>query len=58
MSDISLPQGVEIVALTHEDDKSVVSIHLPRVEAESTEPAETSAEVPASAQKGEEESKE
>lgn len=54
LSDIKLPKGVEIIALTHDDDKPVVSIHLPRVEeepvaAESAEPA--SAEVPAIAQK-------
>jgi len=54
LSDIKLPKGVEIVALTHEDDKPVVSIHLPRIEEESVveESAEpVSAEVPAIAQK-------
>jgi large subunit ribosomal protein L25 len=58
LSDIKLPKGVEIVALLHEDDKPVVSIHLPRIEEEpvveeSAEPV--SAEVPAIAQKSAEE---
>ena|SRR3990167_2555427 len=54
LSDIKLPKGVEIVALTHEDDKPVVSIHMPRIEEEPVveEAAEPiSAEVPAMAQK-------
>ena len=54
LSDIKLPKGVEIVALTHDDDKPVVSIHLPRIEEEPVveEVAEPlSAEVPAIAQK-------
>ena len=59
LSDIKLPKGVEITALTHEDNKPIASMHLPRVEIEE-EPAaaaeeETApSEVPASAQKGEE----
>jgi large subunit ribosomal protein L25 len=58
LSDIKLPKGVEIVALTHDDDKPVVSIHMPRIEEEpvveeSAEPI--SAEVPAIAQKSPEE---
>lgn len=56
LSEIKLPQGVEIVALAHGDDRPVVSIHIPRVE-EEPEPEETAevppAEVPATAQKGE-----
>jgi large subunit ribosomal protein L25 len=58
LSDIKLPKGVEIVALLHEDDKPVVSIHLPRIEEEPAveEAAEpVSAEVPAMAQKSPEE---
>ncbi|VVC76700.1 50S ribosomal protein L25 [Aquicella siphonis] len=57
LSDIKLPKGVEIVALSHDDDKPVVSVHMPRVEeepvVEETE-APAPSEVPAIAQKGEE----
>jgi len=58
LSDIKMPKGVEIVALTHDDDKPVVSIHMPRIEEEPvaeevSEPI--SAEVPAIAQKSPEE---
>tara|TARA_R110000868_G_scaffold133035_4_gene344441 strand:+ start:166 stop:885 length:720 start_codon:yes stop_codon:yes gene_type:complete len=60
LSDLKLPKGVEIVALTHDDDRPVVSIHVPRVEAEpeveeEEEGAPVSAEVPAMAQKSPEE---
>jgi large subunit ribosomal protein L25 len=62
LSAIPLPQGVEIVALAHGDDKAVVSVHLPRVEEEPVVEEETEApapsEVPAMAQKGEEEPEE
>ncbi|HTM63404.1 MAG TPA: 50S ribosomal protein L25/general stress protein Ctc [Gammaproteobacteria bacterium] len=54
LSDIKLPKGVDIVALLHEDDKPVVSVHMPRIEEEPVveEAAEpVSAEVPAMAQK-------
>ncbi len=54
LSDIPLPKGVEIVALTHDDNRSVVSIHMPRIEEEPEveAPVETApSEVPASAQK-------
>jgi large subunit ribosomal protein L25 len=55
LSDIKLPKGVEIVALTHDDNKPVVSVHLPRIEeepvVEETE-APAPSEVPATAQKG------
>jgi large subunit ribosomal protein L25 len=54
LSDLKLPKGVEIVALTHDDDKPVVSIHMPRIEEEPVEEetdAPISAEVPAIAQK-------
>ncbi|MGE3921143.1 MAG: 50S ribosomal protein L25/general stress protein Ctc [Gammaproteobacteria bacterium] len=39
LSDIKLPKGVEIVALMHNDDKPVVSIHLPRAMKEEEETA-------------------
>lgn len=55
LSDIQLPKGVEIVALTHDDDKPIVSIHLPRMEeepvVEETAAEVLPAEVPAIAQK-------
>ena len=48
LSQIPLPAGVELIALTHEDDRSVVNIHLPRAVAEEeTTAAPASAEVPA-----------
>lgn len=57
LSAIPLPQGVEIVALIHGDDKPVVSVHMPRVEeepvVEETEAPVAPSEVPAMAQKGE-----
>ena len=58
LSDIKLPKGVEIVALGHEDNKAVVSVHIPRVEEEPVEePTEApiASEVPAMAQKSAEE---
>lgn len=60
LSDIPLPKGVEIVALAHGDDKPVVSIHMPRVEEEPVveETEVPSADVPAIAQKGEDEGSE
>jgi large subunit ribosomal protein L25 len=55
LSNLKLPKGVEIIALSHDDDKPVVSIHMPRIEeepvAEETE-APAPSEVPAMAQKG------
>jgi large subunit ribosomal protein L25 len=59
LSDIKLPQGVELVALAHGDDKPVISVHMPRVEEPLSEETEAPApsEVPAIAQKGEEENK-
>lgn len=54
LSDIKLPNGVELVALTHGDDKPVVSIHMPRAEEIIPEEAPSASEVPAIAQKGEE----
>lgn len=54
ISDLKLPNGVESVALSHDDDKAIVSIHMPRVEEEPEVVAEVPpAEVPAIAQKGE-----
>lgn len=57
LSDIKMPTGVEIVALTHGDDKPVVSVHLPRVEEEPVveETDVPPADVPAIAQKSEDE---
>ncbi len=59
ISDLKLPKGVESIALAHDDDKGVVSIHMPRTEAEVEEPTEApiASEVPATAQKGDEETK-
>lgn len=54
LSELQLPAGVEIVALSHGDehDQPVVSIHVPRVavEAESTEAAEAEAPAPSEAE--------
>lgn len=57
LSDIPLPKGVEIISLTHGNDKPVASVHLPRAEEEpveeSTEAPVAPSEVPAIAQKSE-----
>jgi large subunit ribosomal protein L25 len=56
LSDIFLPKGVELVSLLHDNDQPVVSIHMPRIEEETTleETAEAApSEVPAIAQKSE-----
>jgi large subunit ribosomal protein L25 len=57
LSDIKLPKGVEIVSLTHGNDKPVVSVHMPRIEEEPVveEAVPVSAEVPAIAQKADNE---
>lgn len=58
LSDLTLPKGVESVALNHDDNKAVVSIHLPRIEEElviEEGAPEAPAEVPAMAQKSSEE---
>ena len=47
LSQIPLPEGVELIALTHEDDRPVVNIHIPRAVEEETTAAPESAEVPA-----------
>src|SRR3990167_6838269 len=59
LSDIPLPKGIELVALLHDNDKPVVSVHMPRIEKE-PEPTEApiSAEVPAIEQKAEGEGEE
>ena len=58
LSDLTMPEGVELVDLVHGDDKALVSVHIPRVEEEPIETeAPISAEVPAIAQKGDAESK-
>lgn len=47
LSHLKLPKGVELVALLHDDDRSVASIHLPRVAAVEEETAAPAAsEVP------------
>lgn len=46
LSDIPLPEGVELVALTHGRDEAVVSIHRPRAE-EAETPAAAAAAAPA-----------
>jgi len=59
LSDLKFPKGVESVELNHENDRAVASIHVPRVEeepvVEETEAPIAPSEVPAMAQKGEEE---
>lgn len=47
LSQISLPEGLELLALSHDDDLPVVNIHLPRAAAESETTVPESAEVPA-----------
>ena len=37
LSDLALPEGVTIVALSHDDDRAVVSVQAPRVESEEEE---------------------
>jgi large subunit ribosomal protein L25 len=54
LSDLKLPKGVELVALSHDDDKPMVSIHMPRIEEEPVvEEAVEPGDVPATAQKAE-----
>ena len=57
LSDIKLPKGVEIVALAHDRDQGIVSIHIPRVIEEEVIPTEApvATEVPAIEQKSAEE---
>lgn len=59
ISDLKLPKGVESVALAHGDDKAIVSVHMPRAQEEVEEPTEApvASEVPATAQKGDDETK-
>lgn len=52
LSNLTLPKGVELVALNHDDDKAVVSIHMPRIEEEPVvEEVVEAGEVPAISQK-------
>ncbi len=44
LSELSLPQGVVLVELKHDNDQSVVSVHLPRSAVEEETPASESAE--------------
>lgn len=56
ISNLKFPKGVESVALAHGDDKAIVSVHMPRIEEEPVvEEVVAPSEVPAMAQKGEEE---
>jgi large subunit ribosomal protein L25 len=50
LSQIKLPEGVELVELKHDNDLAIVALHLPRA-AEEEPAAEAAAEVPATAQK-------
>jgi large subunit ribosomal protein L25 len=53
LSDLTLPEGVELADLAHGNDKGLVSVHIPRVvEEEIPTDAPVAAEVPAIAQKG------
>lgn len=53
MSDLVLPEGVEIEGLSPDSDQAIVSIHLPRAEEEIPIEAPVATEVPAIAQKSE-----
>jgi large subunit ribosomal protein L25 len=46
LSQLKLPEGVTLVALEHDDDQAVVSVHIPRVVEEPVVEAAPSAEVP------------
>ncbi|WP_126322666.1 50S ribosomal protein L25/general stress protein Ctc [Candidatus Rickettsiella viridis] len=47
LSQLPLPEGVELIALTHDDDRPVVNIQLQRAVEEESTAAPESAEVPA-----------
>ena len=53
LSQLSIPEGVTLVELKHDNDQAVVAVHLPRVaeEVDEAPAADATAEVPASAQK-------
>jgi large subunit ribosomal protein L25 len=56
LSNLKVPEGVELVELTHGNDRAVVSVHIPRVEEEPVEEpteAPVATEVPAIEQKSE-----
>jgi large subunit ribosomal protein L25 len=56
LSDLTLPKGVESIALNHGNDKGIVSIHMPRIEEEPVVEEEiTPADVPAIEQTAESE---
>lgn len=55
LSDIKLPNGVEIISLAHGNDQAVASVHMPRAEEEIPSEAPVASEVPAIEQKGEDE---
>jgi large subunit ribosomal protein L25 len=54
LSDLALPQGVSIVALSHDDDRAVASVIMPRGASEEEEEMEAAAEGEAAAAGGEE----
>ena len=54
LSDLALPQGVSIVALTHDDDRAVASVIMPRGGADEEEEMEAAAEGEAAAADSEE----
>lgn len=54
ISHLKLPEGVEAVALSHDNDLGVVSIHLPRVYVEEQPVVEAAAEAPATEVAGKE----
>lgn len=53
LSQLKVPHGVEIVALLHEDDRPVASIHKPHMEETEEQAAAPSAEVPLVGEEGE-----
>jgi len=55
LSDLALPQGVTIVALTHDDDRAVVSVQAPRAAVEEEEEAMEAAAAEGEAEEGSEE---
>jgi large subunit ribosomal protein L25 len=55
LSDLALPQGVAIVALTHDDDRAVVSVQAPRAAIEEEEEAMEAAAAEGEAEEGSEE---
>lgn len=57
LSELKLPEGVELVDLLHNNDRGVANIHIPRAVVEEPTTAPVAVEVPATAQKAPEEGK-